>query len=130
DDVEQHLKKLPSWERREWREEALQHLTALADAHEELGSAPVEAAEAAIRQFGAPVRLGKELRASSLDALRRRRASRRLGASLHLLSWNVVVTIAALNLLLGPTLAGTGTPPVGLAIALFWLGHALGGAVF
>lgn len=123
------LNLLPEWERREWREEAAQHLAALAAAHEELGETPDEAVEAAVRQFGEPARLGKALLAESSAARRDREASRRLAWSLHVLSWDVLVTIFALSLVTGQT----DWVPSGLlltvALIVFCLGHAIGGAL-
>jgi len=127
DAVEQQLTRLPGWEREAWREEARQHLTALTEAREELGWSSEEAVEASLRQFGEPERLGQELLACSSVALQERQISGYVGWSLHVLSWNVAVTLITMNALLAlPTLElGTSAPTA----VLFLLGHAAGGAV-
>jgi hypothetical protein len=61
DELERPLAHLPASERREWREEARQHLLSLAAAHEELGASPQEAVDAAVREFGDPGRIGRDL---------------------------------------------------------------------
>jgi hypothetical protein len=58
EEMEHRLSGVPRAERREWREEAAQHLSSLAAAHEELGATPEEAAEAAVAQFGDVGRIG------------------------------------------------------------------------
>ena len=55
------LKKMPPEDRAEMHQEIRQHLEALAAAHEELGATPREAAEAALRQFGDPIKIGRRL---------------------------------------------------------------------
>ncbi len=55
------LKKMPSEDRAEMHQELRQHLDALTAAHEELGATSQEAAEAALRQFGDPVKIGKRM---------------------------------------------------------------------
>lgn len=62
EELERPLEGLSVEARREWREEARQHLVALVEAHEELGRPPEEAVEAAIASFGDPVHLGREMR--------------------------------------------------------------------
>lgn len=125
--VEQQLTRLPEWEREAWRAEARQHLTALAEAREELGWTPEEAIEASIEQFGEPERLGQELLASSSVVLRERQISGYIGWSLHVLSWNVVVTLMTLRVLLALPVGGA---PAAVSLAgLFLLGHVVGGAV-
>lgn len=52
DSLEKPLSQLTPYERQEWRTEAAQHITHLAEAHEELGLSQREALEEAIRQFG------------------------------------------------------------------------------
>ena len=61
DEMERPLSALTPEARAEAREEARQHLLSLIAAHEELGSAPEEALETALRQFGHPARLGRKL---------------------------------------------------------------------
>jgi hypothetical protein len=130
DQVEQQLKRLPAWERQEWREEARQHLSALAEAREELGWTPEAALEASLQQFGEPERLGKELLASSSLALGARQESRDLAWSLHVLSWNAFITLAAFNTFLEHPATGPALVPTVAALALFFLGHTLGGVAF
>lgn len=125
DEIETHLKPLPEWERIEWREEARQHLAALAEAYEELGAEPEAAARAAIKQFGAPETLGRQVRATSSRALADRRTSNLVGWSLHTLSFNTVVTMGALSLMMDPRLGAHWG-----ALAVLLVGHILGGALF
>ena len=66
DELERPLTGVAPQTRNEWREEARQHLLALAAAHEEMGSPPEQALEAALRQFGHAPRIGKQLRRSLL----------------------------------------------------------------
>lgn len=123
DQVEQELKALPSWEREEWREEARQHLGALVEAHEELGSSREEALQAALAQFGPARSLGRALRSASSVGLAHRRASRELAWSMHVLAWDTVVTVAAMNLLVD------GGAARWAALLVLLVGHAIGGAV-
>lgn len=62
EELERPLEGLSVDARREWREEAQQHLLALVEAHEELGRTPEEAVEAAISSFGNAEQLGQEMR--------------------------------------------------------------------
>ena len=55
------LKRMPAADRAEAHQELRQHLDALIAAHEELGATPQEATEAAIRQLGDPVKMGRKL---------------------------------------------------------------------
>ncbi len=55
------LKRLPAEERAALHLEVRQHLDALAAANEELGSAPQDAAELALKQFGDPGKFGKRM---------------------------------------------------------------------
>lgn len=55
------LRKMPQADRAELHAELRQHLDALAAAHEELGASPDEAAHAALKQFGDPVKIGRRL---------------------------------------------------------------------
>jgi hypothetical protein len=66
DELERPLAGLSEGVRSEWREEARQHVLGLAAAHEELGSSPDEALEAALRQFGNARRIGEQVRQFSL----------------------------------------------------------------
>lgn len=135
DEVDRRLEALPSWERREWREEAQAHLQALADAHQELGRTPEEAVEAAILQFGDAERLGQELRRTSLSVRQEaRESSRQLAWSTHALAWFTAVSIGSINLWLfgihrAQELGSRGGLWTPTAILVFWLGLALGGAL-
>lgn len=129
DQVEQQLTRLPTWEREEWRDEARQHLSALAEAREELGWSPEAALEASLRQFGEPEQLGKELLASSSLAVRDRQTSARVAWSVHALSWNVLVTLVTLNLLLAQPPELLRVPAAAGTLAVFLLGQTLGGAL-
>lgn len=60
DHVSAELLVLPRTRRAELRREIGQHVTALAQAHEELGAGPVEAAETALKRFGDPAKIGRE----------------------------------------------------------------------
>lgn len=127
DRVERHLTLLTEDERREWREEARQHLESLVEAHLELGRSPGDALSAAIAQFGAPEVLGKELTAYSSVGLRDRRASYFVMWSVNTLSWNVMVTVFASHMVIDrPNVPGS----LAVAVTVFCLGHALGGALF
>jgi uncharacterized membrane protein len=75
DQLERPLHRLSVSERQEWREEARQHLVYLAEAHEELGASPDEALQAAMRQFGNPQRISRELVAASQGPERRIQAA-------------------------------------------------------
>ncbi len=55
------LQKMPVQDRAELHTEMRQHLDALVAAHLELGASPVEALDAAIKQFGSPRKTGKNL---------------------------------------------------------------------
>ncbi len=55
------LKRLPAGERAEVHQEVRQHLEALAEANEELGSSPSEALELALQQFGDPSKFGRHM---------------------------------------------------------------------
>jgi hypothetical protein len=125
DEIETHLQSLPEWERIEWREEARQHLAALAEAHEELGAEPEAAVRAAIKQFGVPETLGRQVCATSSQAIADRRTSNLVGWSLHSLSYNTLVTMGALSLLMDPR-------PLAhwAALAVLLAGHTTGGALF
>ena len=60
------LKRLPAEERAELHAEVRQHLEALAVAHEELGSAPEEAWQYALTQFGDPGKFGRRMRRQAM----------------------------------------------------------------
>lgn len=55
------LRRLPPQERAGLHAELREHLNALIAAHVELGASPTEAVDAALRQFGDPVKIGKRL---------------------------------------------------------------------
>ena len=55
------LKRMPREDRAELHQELRQHLDALAAAHEELGATPEEAVDAALQQFGDPVKIGRRM---------------------------------------------------------------------
>jgi hypothetical protein len=61
--LEEVSRPLPASERSEWRTEAEQHLTALIEAHIELGYSPEEATDLALARFGAAAKLGERMRA-------------------------------------------------------------------
>jgi hypothetical protein len=65
DSLEKPLSKLSVTERREWRQEAEQHLASLAAAHEELGADHEAALEAAIAQFGDAPRIARAMRSET-----------------------------------------------------------------
>lgn len=65
DELERPLTSLGENVRREWREEARQHLADLAAAHEELGTDPNTALEQALRQFGEAAKVGQAVRRES-----------------------------------------------------------------
>lgn len=70
DRLEEPLAAFPSEVRAEWREEARQHLLHLIAAYEELGTPPDEAVQAAIRQFGDPEHIGKNLQTATWKVTR------------------------------------------------------------
>jgi hypothetical protein len=86
DQLERPLTALSPTARREWREEAHEHLQSLIAAHEELGSSPEEAVEAAVRQFGDAARIGRGLRSV---ARRRRRTTPADREALTMAVWNI-----------------------------------------
>lgn len=55
------LRRMPQADRAEIHTEVRQHLDDLAKAHEELGATTDEAQQAALRQFGDPVKIGRRL---------------------------------------------------------------------
>lgn len=59
---------LPGPEAAEWRQEAGQHLAAMAAAYEELGHAPEEAARLAAARFGDPGEIGRRMLGESRKA--------------------------------------------------------------
>lgn len=65
DELERPLTALGETARREWREEARQHLADLAAAHEELGTDPDIALEQALHQFGDAAKVGQAVRRES-----------------------------------------------------------------
>ncbi len=65
DELERPLTALGETARREWREEARQHLADLAAAHEELGTDPDTALEQALHQFGEASKVGQAMRRES-----------------------------------------------------------------
>ena len=67
DEMERPLTRLSAETRREWREEARQHLLDLVAAHEELGASPQEAMEAALRQFGDARQIGRQLQRAAQE---------------------------------------------------------------
>lgn len=65
DELERPLTALGETARREWREEARQHLADLTAAHEELGTDPDTALEQALHQFGEAAKVGQAVRRES-----------------------------------------------------------------
>jgi hypothetical protein len=133
DEIEAHLAHLSGPERREWREEAAQHLQALADAEEELGLSRPQAEEAALRRFGQARQIG-ELLGEATKAPARRRATAMLASALPGLTCSVIGSLATLLFLARLTwseqLLGM-RPAVPEAIpmlSLTWLGHLVAGA--
>ncbi|HLK59250.1 MAG TPA: permease prefix domain 1-containing protein [Chthonomonadaceae bacterium] len=61
DTLEKPLSALSIETRREWREEARQHVLAIADAHEALGMPPEQALEAALQRFGDAAQIGRQV---------------------------------------------------------------------
>lgn len=55
------LRKMSPQERAEVNQELRQHLEAQAKAHEELGATPAEAMQAALRSFGDPTKIGRQM---------------------------------------------------------------------
>lgn len=66
DEVSRPLTPLGETARREWREEARQHLDDLVAAHAELGASENEAIEAALHQFGDAAKIGRAVRRESV----------------------------------------------------------------
>src|SRR5687768_503567 len=133
DEIDRRLQHVPSWEREEWREKARQHLAALAEAHEELGSTPEQALRAAIRQFGQPAHLAQGLDPAA-GARTDRDASRHLAASAFTLGWYTIVTVFAMSLWVDgmhkADVFGTWRAPFAwAAILIFWAGLGTGGAL-
>lgn len=125
DECEAPLAPLPAAERGEWRDEARQHLLALAAAHIELGMSEEAAVEAALRQFGEPLPLGKKLAA----AMRRTGCSpaeaHRRGRVAWNLSWNLAFAVlVAGRLFMTPPEAGGGA--WGLVAAVWSVAGGLG----
>lgn len=89
--LENGLAFLPMEERREWREEARQHLLELAAAHENLGLPPDKALQAALQQFGSAEQIGRQMACSVNPSLTGRVAVSLFSAPL----------IAAMLLLIG-----------------------------
>lgn len=64
DHVSAQLLALPRERRVEMRREINQHVAALAQAHEELGAGPADAAQAALKRFGDPAKIGRAFAAT------------------------------------------------------------------
>lgn len=87
------LRKMPQADRAELHAELRQHLDALAAAHEELGASPVEAAHAALKQFGDPKRIGRRL----FGEWRRSRPPSLWSAIGHMTFWKLVMLALSLT---------------------------------
>jgi hypothetical protein len=96
EELERPLTALTPEARAEWREEARQHLAALAAAHEELGSSPEEAVEAALRQFGDARQIGRQVQQSSPEGLQKGGSWRAIGRAYLLFSAPLMAGIIAM----------------------------------
>ena len=97
DELERPLTALTPEARADWREEARQHLLALAAAHEELGTPPEEAAEAALRQFGDAQQIGRQVQQFAPEHLRKEGGWRAIGQAYLLFSVPLMLGIIAMT---------------------------------
>jgi hypothetical protein len=105
DEMERPLRWLPASDRSEMREEAAQHLSDLAAAHEARGATPEQAGEAALAEFGDAHRIGRGVRRQIL----RRRARTLTEAVLTRMIGGLLGALLALGAAIGlgaPLMAG------------------------
>jgi hypothetical protein len=121
--IEEITRPLPLAEREEWRTEVEQHLDALIAAYEELGHSREEAVQLAAARFGAPERLGRQMRRETwLTRIARNRYWRRFAGVARLsLLWTLILQAAGLFLATGSELLTPGR--VGLEGAVEFIGR-------